>query len=708
MKDITKAALAVAKTGLPVFPTNGKKPAWSNAELGVKKGEGGYKIATTDPKRVTELFEQNARATEIAVPMGEMSGLMCVDVDLQKGAHVEAWLADNVELFATCRAHSTRSGGRHYFFRHDPKLGKLPATLAPGVDLKAAGTGYVCWPGGTPGYALIRTGRTGKFPTALLNGAGKTVDRDGVARVLGASDAESDDDLVAKIINATEIYPALRMLSYRLAGRGTGAEEITGIMERIMLASDATNSGHARHEDWADRYGKISSLAESAVEKNAEPDWGGPEALADMNRIIGEGSFLKPETFDRLVEAALPRKKAKRAAPTGLREWDKKKDAAEIKPRPWLVGDRLLRGQLSVLAAPGGTGKSSMALATALAVASGGELTGEYLHAHGNAWVINNEDPYSEMDRRLIALRDYHCVKKNFGGKVFLSGAPEKAGEQSLLLASKSDTHADVELHEEVFEYIETMIVEHGIVYCSMDPLISLIQGIDSNDNDAISTVARRARLVSFKTGCALEMLAHTNKSTGAERAGNPDVIRGASTLVDTARIATTLMQMSLADAKNFLGKKASPAEIDKLRARFFRADIAKGNFSRRRGALWYEMVSHDLGQGDEMGVPVYVGDWSCLSQVMMDELGGDRPGPRWAYMLVQKYGESATPLRAVFKDMAGTPDWPWSVWSGDAANTLRDEFGDGLKVGDLYVRVAKNGPHEKSKLYLYIEKEPL
>tara|TARA_R110000751_G_scaffold32388_1_gene81434 strand:- start:407 stop:637 length:231 start_codon:yes stop_codon:yes gene_type:complete len=76
--------------------------------------------------------------------------------------------------------------------------------------------------------------------------------------------------------------------------------------------------------------------------------------------------------------------------------------------------------------------------------------------------------------------------------------------------------------------------------------------------------------------------------------------------------------------------------------------------------------------------------------------------------MLVQKYGESATPLRAVFKDMAGTPDWPWTVWSGDAANTLRDEFGDGLKVGDLYVRVAKNGPHEKSKLYLYIEKEPL
>ena len=90
LPELIKAALDVAATGLPVFPTNDKTPCWSNIELGVPRGEGGYKIASTDPARVIELFSHR-RAKEIAVPMGEMSGLMCVDVDLQKGDHVHQW-----------------------------------------------------------------------------------------------------------------------------------------------------------------------------------------------------------------------------------------------------------------------------------------------------------------------------------------------------------------------------------------------------------------------------------------------------------------------------------------------------------------------------------------------------------------------------------------------------------------------------------------
>ena len=50
MKDIVKAALVVAKD-YPVFPTSDKIPCWSNAQLGCAKGEGGYKVATQDPKQ---------------------------------------------------------------------------------------------------------------------------------------------------------------------------------------------------------------------------------------------------------------------------------------------------------------------------------------------------------------------------------------------------------------------------------------------------------------------------------------------------------------------------------------------------------------------------------------------------------------------------------------------------------------------------------
>ena len=91
---LIKAALDVAASGLPVFPTSDKVPVWSNSELGVGPGQGGYKVATTDPDRVVELFS-HPRAKEIAVPMGAMSGLMCVDVDLHKGPQVQQWLDEN-------------------------------------------------------------------------------------------------------------------------------------------------------------------------------------------------------------------------------------------------------------------------------------------------------------------------------------------------------------------------------------------------------------------------------------------------------------------------------------------------------------------------------------------------------------------------------------------------------------------------------------
>ena len=47
LPPLIKAALAVADTGLPVFPTVDKMPAWSNAELGVAKGDGGHIFART-------------------------------------------------------------------------------------------------------------------------------------------------------------------------------------------------------------------------------------------------------------------------------------------------------------------------------------------------------------------------------------------------------------------------------------------------------------------------------------------------------------------------------------------------------------------------------------------------------------------------------------------------------------------------------------
>lgn len=149
---LVEAALAVAKH-YPVFPTNDKMPCWSNNELGVPKGEGGFKVATQDPDRVVELFSHR-RATEIAVPMGAMSGLLCVDVDSHKSLEAAQWLRENWVFLKNTLIHKTRSGGFHFIFQHPGDNIRFPSTLCSGVDLKAGGNGYICWPG-TKGYMEV-------------------------------------------------------------------------------------------------------------------------------------------------------------------------------------------------------------------------------------------------------------------------------------------------------------------------------------------------------------------------------------------------------------------------------------------------------------------------------------------------------------------------------------------------------------------------
>src|SRR3954466_12859112 len=85
-------------------------------------------------------------------------------------------------------------------------------------------------------------------------------------------------------------------------------------------------------------------------------------------------------------------------------------DPTKIPPRQWLYGTQLLRGFVSVLVAPGGTGKSAYAMAVATAVASGRPILGEHIFARVNVAVLNLEDPLHELDRRLAAICMRHRV----------------------------------------------------------------------------------------------------------------------------------------------------------------------------------------------------------------------------------------------------------------------------------------------------------
>jgi hypothetical protein len=157
-------ALAIAATGLPVFPCGtDKAPVCA----------GGFKVATCDPGRIRSLFAHSA-AVMIGMPTGAASGVIVVDIDPRHDGN--DWLeAHRAELPAT-RIHGTMSGGVHLLFNDGGleirnSAGKAvngrKQGIAPGVDVRGNG-GYVVIPP-SPGYTMADEAPIADMPAWLVS-----------------------------------------------------------------------------------------------------------------------------------------------------------------------------------------------------------------------------------------------------------------------------------------------------------------------------------------------------------------------------------------------------------------------------------------------------------------------------------------------------------------------------------------------------------
>ena len=273
-KELVQAALDIGAV-YPVFPTRNKKPAISNKELKLKRGDGGFKIATQDRDKIIEYFSHK-NAEDISVPMGPMSGLLCIDLDLYKGDHVVAWWEDNKHWLENTLCHKSKNGGLHYFFEWPDGI-RFPSTLAAGVDVKGHG-GFVVFPP-SGGYEILANKKVQSFPISVLKDA--MIAKGGTGNnivYLDGYNTQTDQELILSIQSAKEIYPALRSLAFRMPSRRQenghylSLEEMRTILERIMDTSVAQKAGHPRHEDWVDRREKITGLIESAIIKERGGD----------------------------------------------------------------------------------------------------------------------------------------------------------------------------------------------------------------------------------------------------------------------------------------------------------------------------------------------------------------------------------------------------------------------------------------------------
>jgi hypothetical protein len=123
---LLKLALKLAQRDIPVFPIKGKAPLTPN----------GFKDASTDPSRVTAMFNAAPNATGIGIPTGSFSGLVVVDRDGDSEEAQRIWdsLPPTVEV-ATARGH-------HRYYRVPEGTEVEAWKPTPDVCLKGKG-GYV-------------------------------------------------------------------------------------------------------------------------------------------------------------------------------------------------------------------------------------------------------------------------------------------------------------------------------------------------------------------------------------------------------------------------------------------------------------------------------------------------------------------------------------------------------------------------------------
>jgi hypothetical protein len=122
-----------------------------------------------------------------------------------------------------------------------------------------------------------------------------------------------------------------------------------------------------------------------------------------------------------------------------------------------------------------------------------------------------------------------------------------------------------------------------------LDPLVELHDAPETNQ--ALRAVCSVFRALARELNCAVVLAHHVRKGSG-DAAGDPDSIRGGSSLVGLSRVALTLVVMTEKEAEA-LGR---PVEH---RPSFFRVDGAKANYSAPRTAAWYERVEHELANGE-------------------------------------------------------------------------------------------------------------
>jgi hypothetical protein len=239
---------------------------------------------------------------------------------------------------------------------------------------------------------------------------------------------------------------------------------------------------------------------------------------------------------------------------------------------------------MTLLVAPGGTGKTSLLLATLLAIATKRPLLNVMPYLQANVGLLNLEDPAEEIDRRVTALAmHYGLQQEDIEGRFFQS--PPDATVTVAAIGDDGFTviHPD---EDRIIQFCQDLKI--GVL--GVDPFAES-HTLEENSNPQMIKAAAAWRRIARKAGCAIIASHHVRKGV----IDSIEASRGAKALTDSARIGLLLSGMSEEDATS-LGVEAAD------RSQYIRMDDAKANMAPKAGqARWFRLGSVTLDNADDV-----------------------------------------------------------------------------------------------------------
>jgi hypothetical protein len=239
---------------------------------------------------------------------------------------------------------------------------------------------------------------------------------------------------------------------------------------------------------------------------------------------------------------------------------------------------------VSASVADGGVGKSTLAIAEGIAMATGRPLLGVTVPVPLRVLYINLEESAVEIERRVYAVCQHFGIDpvKELTGRFFYQSGLDHpivvvAMERGSIVAAQN-------LRAEFFGG------DHDVVI--VDPFVAS-HAVSENDNTAIDLVVKQWSKIAALEDISIEIVHHVRKPPmgGQVESGVSDA-RGASALVNAARSVRVLNAMSETEAHQ--------AGVENRRE-YFRVNDGKANYAPLAESSWFRLVPVDLANGDNV-----------------------------------------------------------------------------------------------------------